>query len=403
MSKIFELFGYPLDAWTSEAQQNCQRANCPFTDCECDGGGNRYLSGINLITRKDLQKFFPGKNTVQTGVCSLRPAPDEQPWIVCPRRLLALKNGLSNYQKLTIKRLLDVSGVPKKTPLSVWSEVKMKVSTQNEEEEAKSFDYTFDYVLAGAHRKTVSEIAKLLGETEAFIRKKAQENAFTLAQRGGQTWVDDFPADPVIIVEVMTSSTSGGNKEKRTQIAMAFEDAVKNGNKHEGPGINYRQVWARMVSQLIVKSQVGIAWGGKTIWVLQDVLANYISQTTALNLEKYLSEHPDEVNILAFGYGKNANVNSRREKVIALSDSKFYSGPISNATTNATGFLDIVKIGAPPPKKYLWRSLFLKKSCAQINGNLAHAKQTVGKTMSPQPVTAQSKAETLNHLTGENL
>jgi len=45
---------------------------------------------------------------------------------------------------------------------------------------------------------------------------------------------------------------------------MAFEDAVL-GKPHQGPGINYRQVWARMVSQLVVKSEVGLAWGGKTI------------------------------------------------------------------------------------------------------------------------------------------
>jgi hypothetical protein len=58
-----------------------------------------------------------------------------------------------------------------------------------------------------------------------------------------------------------------------------------------------------MVSQFIVKSQVGIAWGGKIIWLVQDVLANYISKSTALVLSHYLASHLDEVNILTFGYG----------------------------------------------------------------------------------------------------
>lgn len=364
MSKIFELFGFPLESWSEEARFNCQQAKCPFMGSECDGGGNRYLSGINLAIRKDLQSYFPGKTLIQAGVCSLRPKADEQPWIVCPRRLLSLRDGNSYYQGVTLAKLIETSGVPACATLRAWSEVKMKVATENEEEEAKSFDYTFDYVLSGFSRKPIAEIAVLIGKSETDAQKIAQANGYTLAQRQGMTWVDDFPSDPIVIVEIMTSSTSGGDKKKRTQIAMAFEDAVKNGQNHNGPSINYRQVWARMVSQLIVKSQVGIAWGGKTIWILQDVLANYISQSTALNLEKYISEHTNEVNILAFGYGSKADSEAHKDSIIELTDSKFYSGPIADANANRTGFIDIVKIGACPPKDKLWKSLFLKKPCA---------------------------------------
>ena len=76
MSKIFELFGYPLETWNEEAKANSKKAMCPFMGAQCDGGGNRYLSGINLEERKDLQKYFPGLNLVQAGICSLRPKPD---------------------------------------------------------------------------------------------------------------------------------------------------------------------------------------------------------------------------------------------------------------------------------------------------------------------------------------
>ena len=366
MSKIFELFGYPLHNWTKEAGDNRALARCPFMDAECDGGGNRYLSGIDLSKNKELKRFFPKKKTIQSGVCSLRPSDGEQPWIVCPRRMLALRQNGAKHQQATLERLLKISGLGNSVKLGVWSEVKIKTRTANQDEEEKIFDYTFDYVVAGKCRKKISEIAAVLEKPEAFVKKQAEANSFTCTRRDGEYWVDDFPAEPFVIVEVMTSSTSGGNKEKRTQIAMAFEDAVKNGMNHEGPGINYRQVWARMVSQLIVKSQVAIAWGGKTVWLVQDVLAGYISQTTALNLEKFIAEHSDEVNILSFGYGEKSIPENIDGTIVELAESKFYAGPISSAKDKDAGFLDIVKIGAAPPKETLLRSLFLKKPIATI-------------------------------------
>lgn len=367
MSKIFELFGYPLETWDEKAKANSEKALCPFMEAQCDGGGNRHLSAISLEQRSDLQKYFPNLKLVQAGVCSLRPKPNEQPWIVCPRRLLSLRNSKVHFQSKTLNKLIQATGLPKDTTFRAWAEVKMKVATENEEEEEKSFDYTFDYVLSGLIRKPLSEVALLIGKSEKNTQKIAEANGYTLAKRNGSVWVDDFPSDPITIVEIMTSSTSGGDKKKRTQIAMAFEDAIKNGFEHNGPGINYRQVWARMVSQLIVKSQVGIAWNGKTIWLLQDVLANYISQSTALNLEKYISERPNEVNILAFGYGSKADSKTNEQQIIELTDSKFYSGPIADTKSKNAGFIDIVKIGAPPPKEKLWKSLFIKKPCATLN------------------------------------
>ncbi len=364
MSKIFELFGYPLEMWTEEAKLNCQNAHCPFMDSECDGGGNRYLSGINLEIRKDLQCYFPNKSVVQSGICSLKPKPEEQPWIVCPRRLFSLKSGAAHHQDVVLAKLIQTANLPKNSVFHAWSEVKIKVSSANEAEETKSFDYTFDYVLSGLTPKPISHIATLIDKSEAVTQNIAQSNGYTLTQRNGVMWVDDFPADPIVIVEIMTSSTSGGDKKKRTQIAMAFEDAIKNGNQHNGPGINYRQVWARMVSQLIVKSQVSIAWGGKTIWLLQDVLIDYISQSTALNFEKYLNQPANEVNILAFGYGTKAS--AMKDKIITLTDAKFYAGPISNTQEHDSGFIDIVKVGTLPPKEKLWKSLFLKKPTTML-------------------------------------
>ena len=368
MSKIFELFGYRLDAWNDEAAANRAKAWCPFMGAECDGGGNRYLSALDLNLITSLRPYFPDKKLVQAGVCSLRLKDGEQPWIVCPRRLLSLKhNAGHDYQTQVKKHLVRYSGLGNAIKYRVWSEVKMKVATVTEDEQEKYFDYSFDYIIAGSQKIQLSKVAKMFELSERKVKNVAEQNGFTLAMRDDVLWIEDFPSQPVVIVEIMTSSTSGGDKKKRSQIAMAFEDAVINGDKHLAPGINYRQVWARMVSQLIVKSQVGLAWGGKTIWVLQDVLTDYISDSTALNLKRYLSEHPNEVNVLAFGYGDLDNA-AKKKAIIEIEDSQFFAGPISekNNGKEVGGFVDIVKIGAAPPVEHLWRSLFLKAPSGKI-------------------------------------
>jgi len=115
-----------------------------------------------------------------------------------------------------------------------------------------------------------------------------------------------------------------------------------------------------MVSQLIVKSQVGMAWGGKTIWLVQDVLVDYISKSTGLIVSQYLSDHLDEVNILAFGYGNK--IESTDSSIIKLESGNLFAGPITKTgnTSESDGFIDIVKIGAPPPKAQIWKSLLSK-------------------------------------------
>ena len=329
MSKIFELFGYRLDCWNEAANQNRSKAWCPFMDSECDGGGNRYLSALDISKSPRLKNFFPGKEIVQSGICSLLLRKGEQPWIVCPRRLLSLKaDNQTQYQANIRKQLAEYAQLEVGKTYRAWSEVKMKIETTNDEDDAKFFDYSFDYIVTGVGRKKVSDVAMLIRKGDRATLAIAESNGYTVAYRNGEHWIDDFPSDPVIIIEIMTSSTSGGDKNKRTQIAMACEDAIIDPANHNGPGINYRQVWARMVSQLIVKSQVGLAWNGKTFWLLQDVLANYISNSTALNLSHYIAEHPNEVNILAFGYG---DIDTRENAPIAtLEDSTFYAGPITS-------------------------------------------------------------------------
>lgn len=303
MPKIFELFGYPISDKNPKVCESRRRAFCPFMSETCDGGGNRFQAEINLSTHPELKKFFSGMRKVQAGICSIQLHDNESPWIICPRRLF-YPNQLapSDVQKI----LFSKCNFPKGTILGVWSEVKIKYKANGR----RNFDYTFDYIF--------------------------------------MPLVEYKPAGAPVIVEVMTSSTSGGNKKIRSTIPQAFEDCILEKN-HTAPGINYRQVWARMVSQLLVKSQVAMAWGGKAIWIIQDLLADYISSTTALDLENFLSDTTDEVNILAFSHG-----DTRK-------NFKLYSGTIRPATKiQRPCFQDIISASICPPRQVLISALIKK-------------------------------------------
>jgi hypothetical protein len=173
MSKIFELYGYKLSCWNNEAESNLENVFCPFMDTECDGGGNRYLSAINLKSNSELKKRIKNKDIIQAGVCSIQTHEDEQPWIVCPRRLFSLKNGnLSKYQSVIRKKLSEYSGLEKRNIYKVWSEVKIKTEVSNEKDEMKVFDYTFDYIISGITRKKIADVSSLLSISPDLIKKQ---------------------------------------------------------------------------------------------------------------------------------------------------------------------------------------------------------------------------------------
>ena len=113
MSKIYELYGYRLQNWSDEADNNMRRAWCPFMNAECDGGGNRYQSAIDLRNKPALQSRIPNKDIIQCGVCSLQTHMNGQPWIVCPRRLLSLKHGnqtaLQAYVREQLSKFANMS------------------------------------------------------------------------------------------------------------------------------------------------------------------------------------------------------------------------------------------------------------------------------------------------------
>jgi len=360
--KIYELLGYPITDKSPEVVESRKKAFCPFISDMCDGGGNRFMSDIDLRDHPELKAMFPDLNRVPSGVCSIQVSENTSPWIICPRRLLYMgkKANEGVLRGETQTKLLEKCNFPHGTELGIWAEAKVKYIGENEDEDNTAFDYTFDYVLMPLGRVTQTQAIISSGLEWNVLEKNLRDSGHTFARRNGELYIEDFPVGNPVIVEVMTSSTSGGNKKKRSCIPQAFEDCML-GKEHLAPGINYRQVWARMASQLIVKSQAAMAWNGKTIWVLQDLLANYISSSTALDLHKFVAEHTDEVNILAFSYGNNYK-NAQMNKTVSLNDSVLYAGPIraDNSETPQPCFQDIVLASVCPPRSVLISALSKK-------------------------------------------
>jgi Restriction endonuclease NotI len=365
MPKIFELFGFPLQIQTDEAIACRKSATCPFMGGECDGGGNRYASQIDLKTNENLQVFFENRKYVASGVCSIQLKDYEAPWIVCPRRLLVLGNEKATNranQTNTENQLLKLMDYPIGTKLGVWSEVKLMIAETSDDGD-KSFHYTFDYVIMAIGKVSEVEIVQLLGGNWSSWRKLLEKVGYSIVRQDKLDFVENFPMGVPYIVEIMTSSTSGGNKLNRTTIPQAFEDAIL-GKPHQAPNINKRQVWARMVSQLIVKSEVAMNWGGKALWLIQDNLADYITASTALNLKKFKSETLSEVNLLSFSY-VDASLNPTG--VIELELRNLFSGPISaNAKDAKPSFSDMIRTPLLPPIQNLIRRLVESKPINQL-------------------------------------
>ena len=97
MPKIYELLGYPVDDNSPAVVESRKQAYCPFISDLCDGGGNRFMSDIDLSEHDELKELFPGLNRVPSGVCSIQVSDDTAPWIICPRRLLYMGKKADNH------------------------------------------------------------------------------------------------------------------------------------------------------------------------------------------------------------------------------------------------------------------------------------------------------------------
>jgi hypothetical protein len=308
---VAELFGFPFGS--EQSKQAISKAICPYTQDRCDGGGNRDMAQVALASDSGIRARFAESviksGSVSCAICSVGMRDGNK--IICPRRLLNFgPNGYSDLHKPIVELLCKTAGFKAKATVKIWSEISL-----NFKQGSLKFDYRLDYLL----REVLS----------------------------------DGNFGPPIIVEIMTCSTSGGNKAKGTDIQTAFRKALlaNQGDSVPCPGINIRQVWARMASQLIVKSEASIAWGGKTIWVVQDALADYMKNNTGLKLESLRSDTSGEVNIITHS-GE------------AESSPILYSGPISQAVQDGSSFSDILRAPFLPSKE-----MFLSKFVGEPSGS----------------------------------
>ena len=291
MPVVHELFGYPLDDKSPAAKRSRRNALCPFMGTRCDGGGNRDMAQVNLRESAALRAHFDKVgDRVDCGICSVMQ--NKREWVICPRRILCFSE--SEHQAAALNRTLSLSGWKPPQRLAVWREIRVRVAKGKHK-----FNYAFDYI----------------------IRRLGRDGA---------------PTGGPLVVEIMTCSTSGGKVKEGTDIKTAFCKAVM-GEQHRSPGVNHRQVWARMASQLIVKSEAGIQWGGRTIWVIQDALADYIDESTGLRLAKMRAKRPGEVNLLAFRY------DDKKSAPRQLADADFFAGPIAANGDGKPCFLDIIR------------------------------------------------------------
>lgn len=298
----------------SEVTAAAASQHCLILNGKCDGGGNRYASDL-VIRSPQLSAVVGGESIVRSSICSLDVGVERKNWIVCPRRVLAFeRNDETDPQKPLKEFLFKHSGL--KRPFAVWKEVKLKV-----DDDKQSFDYTFDYV--------ASEV-------------RASD--------------DLAPVGSPSIFEVMTSSTSGGNKAKRTTIAQCFEDLLK-GVPHDGPGVNYRQVWGRMISQFFVKSIVATAWKGRTFWIIQDSLLDYIEASTGFRSARFAADSAAEVNLVSLGYESPDGARSLSPQKISL-----FSGPLGTDVSDS--FYSILTAPLLPELSSLQRLLINRTPAA---------------------------------------
>jgi hypothetical protein len=297
---VSEVYGLPIHL-TGVKLPNILDAICPYTRKVCDGGGNRDMAQVSLAADAGIRARFSAAvikaASVSCGICSVRLNNDD--WIICPRRLLnfSSEDGWSDEQSSIVKLIFDNFAFKKKSIVGIWNEISIR-----EKQGDAEFNYRLDYL----------------------IREKIGQNY-----------------GPPLIVEIMTCSTSGGNKSKGSDISTSFRKAILTGGDQriESPGVNVRQVWARMASQLIVKAELAMHWGGHTVWVIQDKLADYINNQTGLDLDHFRSNKFNEVNIISVPSNGDAPI--------------LYSGPISGSKGNEKGFIDILRTPILPSAEKL--------------------------------------------------
>lgn len=268
-----------------------------------------------------------------------------------------INRGLQPHER----EILNLVNLPKGQEIGIWSEVYLQYGDNDTNSQV---DYHFDFIVA--------PIVRDLSEEEFYIQheiqdeqdkkdviKSAKQSGLCHKIQGSDIRFDISPdLSHPIIFEVMTASTSGSNTQKGTDIASAFTAAMI-GNEPISPGINKRQVWGRMATQLFAKSALAEAWGGKTFWIVQDELLSNIEKTTQLSIGEIETASQENINFISMTYDSLMSNNAKLKIKQVYCN---YSG-ISFNKNNAV--VDILLPKVLPQKKELLKSI-LRRNLAAI-------------------------------------
>ncbi|MEB3885447.1 hypothetical protein [Lyngbya sp. CCY1209] len=362
MPTIFELFGFPVDDHRSEVEAIRKSCQCPFMGTTCDGGGNRSQTKIKLTREEPLTSYFD-KNLkkVIPGVCSIQAG--EEVWVVCPRRLFAAKfdgkgtppvnRSIQEHER----SLLLNSGLPSNIEIGSWAEVSLKHQVKDAD-----INYHFDYILAPLVETSVNALLNqggFPGSTTSDLN-----NIVKIVKKSGHfSGINKNLADALIplpdlsdlfILEVMTASTSGSNTEKSTDIKNAFRNALLS-TEHACPGINKRQVWGRMVTQLFAKTALAHKWNGRTIWIIQDSLLHNIELTTRLRTADITDHKNRNINLAIMHYSTNESGTTQ------MSLKSTIEGDAGIDFDGNDTFTDILLPKFAPPKIELLKAILRRK------------------------------------------
>lgn len=331
MAKIAELFGRRVDdATLTDPHRNWVSCHCPFTGKKCDVSANRgdraYFDrngpAISSEDRQIYEKHYPSTE-MPLGICSVstkrRFEKDSKPWIICPKRLMELHTS----PPIILPEVRSLIPIRSGADVRCWWEFKFASSDDSEEAEGSGrfFEFTFDYILMEVEWKDSQTHPKLIG--------------------------------PPYILEIMTSSTRGGGLTEHMADVLALREQRPMRGAVKSPYTpNYRQVFGRMASQLFAKSEAAEAWGGKTIWILQDVLLEYIQQTTAFRSEPFVGRSDGNVNMVVYSM-KPSDVSSQYE----LQYDKTLIGKSRAYEPDAPDFTSMLGIGHTPPLELLKSTL----------------------------------------------
>ena len=268
--------------------------------------------------------------------------------------------------------MLVNAGFPTGVDIGVWAEVSLKLKEEgiNEEGDADT-NYHFDYVATPLKQSTLREEAAFYGLTQAGDIQALVEMARVggLMERRAQNPLDIPLMLPDLtspfILEVMTASTSGSNTARGTDIRGAFRNAIL-GDAHEAPGINKRQVWGRMVTQLFAKTALASFWNGKSVWIVQDELLRNIELTTRLKTVTTTAHATNNINLVVMHYeplaSRQPHNTPRKVAFKAIHE--------GNAGVNFSGnhtYTDILLPGQLPEKVELLKAILRRKIAAIVH------------------------------------